>query len=94
MASENPKYTSVIPEGNIQAQFGGWNGEPKRDPEYTMRAYFIDPYWYVITTDGTHRAISDDNIETLRDLIWCVGEQVRILATPPYGNLELEVESE
>jgi hypothetical protein len=93
------KFTSVVEEKNWRSILDDmakdtgatpehWNGEPLRDPEYLIKAFFIDPYWYVTTTDGTHRAISDDTVVTLADLMWCVGEQVRILATPPYGNQE------
>ena len=87
------KHTTVVREEAINEMMKEQPSFPLVAPDYTIRAWFIDPYWYVITTDGTHRAISDPSVTTDEDLIWCVGEQVRVLRLPMYkkpqdGNTE------
>lgn len=56
-----------------------WDGNPRSEPDYTIKIWWIDPYWYICTSDGVHRAISNDENITHEDLIWCVGEQMRLL---------------
>lgn len=67
--------------GAIKAMTGNddWDGNPKSEPDYVMKAWWIDPYWYVCTSDGMRRVISDPNVLTYEDLTWSVGEQMRIL---------------
>lgn len=59
-------------------------GTPEVEPDYTIRAWFINPYWYVVTSDGITRVTSDDKVRNDEDLVWSVGEQIRILRLPQY----------
>lgn len=82
------KYNTIVEEAKIPLvidAFGagtGWDGNPHTIPDYTMKAWFIDPYWYVVTSDGIYRAISNDQTITLDDLVYTVGEQMRLLTLP------------
>lgn len=78
------KNNVIMPEGEFQKQMGGWDGTPHREPDYRIEAYWIDPYWYIATTDGIHRVVSQDQIITDEDLIWCAGEHIRILRLPQH----------
>lgn len=78
------KSNSISSEATLKEVLGGWNGEPHREPDYTMKAWFIDPYWYIVTTDGIHRVIANNEHMTYEDLIWAVGEQMRILTLDQY----------
>ena len=79
------QYNSVTKEEDIpkviKQMMGeeGWDGNPRREPDYIMKAWWIDPYWYVCTSDGVHRIISNDENLTHEDLIFCVGEQMRLI---------------
>lgn len=61
-----------------------WDGNPRTTPQYTMKAWWIDPYWYVMTTDGAHRVVSNDQVRSIEDLVECIQQQIRILTGPQY----------
>lgn len=78
------KLNSVVVEKDWHEMLGGWDGTPQVDPTYRIEVYWIDPYWYVATSDGTHRVVSQDKVITDDDLIWSVGEHIRLLRLPQY----------
>lgn len=78
----------------IKNMLGGWDGAPRTPPDIMIRAWWIDPYWYVSSTDGKRLVMSRDEILTHEDLQWCVGEHVRLLFLDIPENPEQKEEGE
>lgn len=80
------KVNTIHRREDILRSFGGWDGAPRAEPAYTVRAWYIEKggYWYISTTDGEHQVISQADVVTDEDLVWCVGEHIRILRLPQY----------
>lgn len=64
-----------------------WDGMPQSPPDLWMKAWFIDPYWYIVTSNGTFRVISNDQNTTDDDVIFTVREQVRLLLLPDHRKV-------
>lgn len=93
--SEMPSHNSIQSEANLKAVLDAmpemralhgaeWDGCPKTPPDITVRAWWIDPYWYVATSDGVHRVTSTPDVTTDEALMFTAGEQVRILLLPDF----------
>jgi hypothetical protein len=78
------KTNAIHVETDLLAHTNGWNGEPQVPPDYTIKVWRFEEYWYVAASDGVHRVMSDDQVKTDEDVIWSVGEQIRILLLPQY----------
>lgn len=80
--SEAPKeglFNSIVDLEKTKEALNGWDGTPHRPPDIHIRAWWIDPYWYVSSTDGVKLVMSGQDIETDDELQWCINEHARLL---------------
>ncbi len=70
---------TVHDEQQLLAAFNGWNGAPQGPAHITVQVWWIDPYWYVSSSNGLFRVMSQDQVTTDDRLVFTAGEHVRLL---------------